>query len=70
MHRHPLGAQQLDRGVEALAAKLVAVVGEHAFQPPAGGLQLAGDTTRERRCLGRGRVALLANHELAQAKEE
>jgi hypothetical protein len=57
-------AEPLDRGVEALAAKLVAVVGEGAFQPPAGGLQLAGDTTREQGCLRRGRVALLADDEL------
>src|SRR5439155_20275764 len=37
-----LGPDPRDRGVEALAAKLVAVVGEHALEPPASGLQLAG----------------------------
>ena len=61
-------AEPLDRGVEALAAKLVAVVGEEAFQPPARGLQLASDTTRERRCLRRRRVALLADDELGPGK--
>jgi hypothetical protein len=32
--------------VEALAFELVAVVGEDALEPPARGLQLAGDATR------------------------
>src|SRR5438034_149084 len=51
-----LRAEPRDRLVEALTAKLVAVVGEHAFEPPAGGLQLAGDAARELRGLRAARV--------------
>ena len=35
------------RAVEGVAAELVAVVGEHALEPPAGGLELGGDAARE-----------------------
>ena len=44
--------------------ELVAVVGEDAFEPPAGGLELAGDATGEPRALGAGRVAGLADDQL------
>ena len=54
-----LRAEPLDRGVEALAPEFVAVVGEDALEPPAGGLQLACDTAGEDRGLRGGRVALL-----------
>jgi len=58
------GAESFDRLVEALAAVLVAVVGEDALELPAGGLELSGDAAGERRGLCRGRVALLADDEL------
>jgi hypothetical protein len=45
------GAESGDRGLEALAAKLVAVVAEDALQPPAGALELARHAAGELRGL-------------------
>ena len=58
------GAEPFDRLVEALAAVLVAVVGEHALEPPACPLELRGDAAGELGGLGAGWVALLADDEL------
>src|SRR5438067_783068 len=57
-------AEPVERAAEALAAELVAVVGEDALEPPAGLLQLRCDAAGELRGLGGGRVALLADHKL------
>ena len=58
------GAEPFGRLVEALAAVLVAVVGEHALEPPARPLELPGDAAGELGGLGAGWVALLADDEL------
>src|SRR6185436_5299025 len=54
----------LEQLAERGAAELVAVVGEDAFQAPARRLQRIGDAAREAAGLQRGRVALLADHQL------
>src|SRR5207249_1806532 len=52
----------------ALVAELAAVVGEHAFEPPARTLQFDCDAPREPRCLGAGWIAARAGDELASGK--
>ena len=62
------GAEALEGLSEGDAAKLVGVVGEHALQAPAGGLQLAGDAPGEPAGLLRRRVVLRADDELGPRK--
>jgi hypothetical protein len=42
-----VGVQPLKGGLEGLATELVAVVGEHAFELPAGCFELARDAADE-----------------------
>ena len=58
-----VGVEPLDRLLEA-AAELAAVVGQHALEFPAGGLQLGCDSLRELRGLGWAGLSLRAGDEL------
>ena len=59
---------ELGDGGAEVALELVAVVAQHAFEAPTGGLQLAGDATCEGACLAGGGVAILGDDELCPGK--
>jgi hypothetical protein len=61
------GFELLESAGEVVASELVAVVGEHMLQLPAGSLQLAGDTLSELARLSGGGLLCLQITSSAQA---